>query len=307
MHNDNYRGHIAMLTANIIFGLNTPIAKTVLRSELIGSFALSFFRMAGAALLFWVASIFTKREKVTGKDLILLFFASLLGIQCNQILFLYGLSMTSPIDASIVATMVPIITMIFAALFVKEPITLKKAGGVFLGFSGAILLILGGNLAFETNGNMNGNLICLASALSFATYLTVFKGLISRYSPVTLMKWMFLFAAVCCTPISWKEVAAVDYGSLTTDLYLRIIYVVAMATFVAYFLIPIGQKNLRPTLVSIYNYLQPFVASIVAVVLGIGVLGWSQGVAAGLIFLGVWLVTMSKSRAQVEAEKNLRS
>lgn len=300
----NLRGHLAMFTANVIFGLNIPITKAIFSTGLISPYVLSFFRMTGAAVLFWLVSAFMRREKVPAKDLILLFCASLLGIQINQILFFRGLESTSPIDASIIATLVPILTMVFAAIFVKEPITWKKAFGVFMGMSGAIIIVASSSGSSGSSGpssSMTGNIFCMLSAMSYALYLSLFRGLISRYHPVTLMKWMFLFAAACTIPFFWNDVAAVDYSALPSSMYLSIIYVVGLATFVAYFMIPIGQRNLRPTLVSMYNYIQPFISSIAAVTLGMAVFGWPKALAAVLIFTGVYFVTISKSRAQMQA------
>ena len=144
MSASKYKGHIAILTANIIWGLNSPISKTVLNSGDISPFALTTFRMVGAAAAFWLVSLFTKRENVPPKDLAMLFFAALCGIVFNQGVFIFGLSMTSPIDASIVSTTAPIITMIIAAFYLKEPITNKKVSGIFLGAVGALMLIISG-------------------------------------------------------------------------------------------------------------------------------------------------------------------
>lgn len=298
------RGHGAMMFTNLIFGLNTPLAKTILGPGALTSNVLTLYRIVGATVLFWVASLFTRRERVTPKDLLLLFFASLFGIQINQVSFIAGLSMTSPIDASVIVTMGPILTMVLAALHLREPITWKKAGGVLIGASGALLLILSSRTDGQAERNMIGNLLCLLSSLSFAFYLTFFKRLIGRYSPVTLMKWMFLFAAICCTPFGYGEMRTVDYGALPADIILRTLYVVVAATFLAYLIIPFGQKRLRPTVVSMYNYVQPVISSLVAVILGLDVFGWVKTGAALLVFLGVYVVTTSKSRAQLDAEKS---
>lgn len=300
-----YKGHIAMVIANIIFGLNIPIAKSVLASGSISPFTLTLLRFCGGALLFWIASLMQPREKVPPKDLMLMFFASLLGVQLNQIAFVAGLASTSPINASIIVTFTPIITMLLAALFLREPITWTKGIGVAIGAYGAWLLILGGQIPGNGSpAHIRGDVLCALSCLSYACYLTIFKPLVARYSPLTLMKWMFLYAAVCCTPFGYKELIAVDVAQLPMELILEIIYVVFMATFIAYMLIPVAQKLLRPTLVSMYNYMQPLVASLVAVAAGIDSFGWPKAVAGALVFIGVWVVNKSKSRAQVEAEHN---
>jgi drug/metabolite transporter (DMT)-like permease len=304
MQDKNLKGHAALFVAYLIFGLNTPISKAALMYEEISGLTLTFYRFAGAALLFWIISLFTKKEQVPWRDLFLLFSASLFGIFINQASFIVGLSLTSPIDASVITTLAPILTMILAAFFLKEPITWKKVTGVLIGASGALLLILNSNASGLGAAGLEGNLLCVVSTLSFAVYLTAFKKLINRYTPVTLMKWMFLFATLCSLPLCWRGVAGVDYAAVPVAIYLRIAYIVVLATFFAYLLIPIGQKWLRPTIVSMYNYLQPLVSSLVAVGLGMDAFGWRKGIAALLVFLGVYVVTQSKSRAQMDAKND---
>ncbi|GHV68260.1 membrane protein [Bacteroidia bacterium] len=303
MDDKNLKGHISLLIAYLIFGLNTPIAKEVLSHGEVSAVALTFFRMAGGAVLFWMASLFTKEETVSRRDLFLLFWASMFGIIINQFPFIIGLSLTSPIDASVITTLGPIITMLLAALFLKEPITWKKAIGVLVGASGALLLVFNSTTVDRGGSSVTGNLLCILSGISFAVYLTAFKKLILTYSPMTLMKWMFLFATVCSLPFSWGDVAQIRYAELPLNMYLEIGFVVVVATFVSYLLIPVGQKLLRPTIVSMYNYLQPLVSSLLAVALGMDIFGWLKSSAAILVFLGVYIVTKSKSLAQLEAEK----
>ncbi|GHT61038.1 membrane protein [Bacteroidia bacterium] len=293
-------GHGALSAAYVIFGLNTPIMKSVLMDGEISPLALAFFRIAGAALLFWIASVFVPKEKVSRRDLLLLFGASMAGIFFNQLFFGIGLSKTSPIDASVITTVAPILTMILAAFFLKEPITWLKAIGVLIGASGALLLIFNNNLD-RGGASFAGNLFCILSTLSFVIYLTAFKNLIMRYSAVTLMKWMFLFAFICSLPVCWHDASAIDYNALPVNIWLEVLYVVGLATFLSYLLIPIGQKYLRPTIVSMYNYVQPIVSSLVAVAIGMDVFGWKKALAAILVFVGVYVVTQSKSRAQMEA------
>jgi drug/metabolite transporter (DMT)-like permease len=304
MEDKNFKGHGALLVAYVIFGLNTPIAKNVLEhDEICSGLALTFYRIGGAAFLFWTLSLFTKRESVPLRDLLMLFGASLFGIFFNQMTFIAGLSQTSPINASVIVTTAPIMTMLLAAFFLKEPITWKKAIGVLVGASGALLLIFSGDTSDQHQTTINGSLLCLVSTLSFCIYLAAFKKIVLKYSPVTLMKWMFLFAAICSLPFCWKDIVAVNYAEVPADIYLQIFYIVGLATFFAYLLLPIGQKLLRPTIVSMYNYIQPIVSSLVAVALGMDRFGWVKGGATALVFLGVYIVTISKSYAQLKAER----
>ena len=307
MDKGKLKGHAALWVANIVWGLNAPICKSVLLSPEhpggVSPFALSVYRMVGACLLFWSISLLLPRERVARRDIVRLFFASVFGIQLNQMLFLWGLSLTSPIDSSIIATVVPILTMLLAMFFLREPITWLKSGGVLLGAAGALLLVLTGRHGAGGTSSLRGDILCIVSAVSYATYLTAFRDAIVRYSPVTTMKWMFLFAALAAVVVYYGPLTEVDYAALTPGTWAGGGYVVVCSTFLSYLMVPIGQRYLRPTLVSIYNYVQPVVAVLFTVALGLDTFGVTKGFAALCVFAGVWLVTKSKSRAQLEQEK----
>ncbi|MDR2472938.1 MAG: DMT family transporter [Tannerella sp.] len=297
-------GHSALATAYILFGLNIPIMKSVLTDGHITSIDMAFFRFIGALAAFWLLSLFLPSEKVSRRDMLLLFPASLTGLFINQFTFSFGLAITSPVDAALINTVGPIMTMLLAALFLKEPITWLKAIGVLIGVGGALLLIFSNGIhSTEQSSSLPGNMLILTSTLSFVIYLTAFKPLIMRYSPVTLMKWMFLYATVCSLPFCLHRVIEINFADISANIWLSTLYVVFIATFLCYFLVPIGQKYLRPTIVSMYNYVQPVVSSLIAVIIGMDAFGWRKGIATGLIFLGVYVVTQSKSRAHIEKSR----
>ena len=300
----SYKGHLVTAIAYIFFGLNIPAVKSVIGDAGITGLSVTFYRMAGAAALFWVASIFVPKERVRPRDLGWIFIAGLFCILFNQTAFIEGLSLTSPIDAAVVTTLTPMLTMVLATFFLREPITFMKAGGVAVGASGALILILGGGaLAGRGGASILGDVLCALSSLSFAIYLTAFKRLITTYSPVTLMKWMFLFSAVLALPVCWKDVVAVDYGGLGWKEWATLGFIICGGSFLTFLLVPIGQRFLRPTVLGMYNYLQPLVASLVAVAAGMDTFGPTKGLATLLVFAGVWIVTLSKSRAQIESGK----
>lgn len=308
MDSGKLKGHAALWVANIIWGLNAPICKGVLISAEnpggVSPFALSVYRMVGACLLFWTVSAFLPRERVAPRDILLLLFASVFGIQLNQMLFLWGLSLTSPIDSSIIATIVPILTMILAMFFLREPITWLKSGGVALGCFGALLLVAVSQHGAGQASSVIGDFLCIVSAVSYAVYLTAFRNVIVRYSPVTTMKWMFLFAAVVSVVIYFGPLTQVDYAALSPRTWGGIGYVVICSTFVSYLMVPVGQRYLRPTVVSMYNYVQPVVAVVFTIAVGLDSFGFTKAAAALCVFAGVWLVTRSKSRAQLDAERS---
>ncbi|MCD8270051.1 MAG: DMT family transporter [Parabacteroides sp.] len=288
----------------------SPVSKAVLIAGPISALSLTTFRMVGAAVIFWQASLFTKKEHVNHQDLMKLLFAALLGIVLNQGSFIFGVSLTSPINASIVTTTTPIITMIIAAFYLKEPVTGKKVLGIFIGAAGALLLILSSQATAASGGkssNIWGDLLCLLAQFSFSFYFVLFKGLIGRYSPVTLMKWMFTYASICTIPFTFNHISAIDFANLPAEIYLDIAYVVIGGTFLSYLFIPIGQTLLRPTVACMYNYVQPIVASLIAVLWGMDTFGVMKGIAVVLVFSGVYIVTQSKSKAQLEAYQAAKS
>lgn len=302
-----WKGHASMLGANVMWGLMSPLAKLVIIGGAVTPLVVTDLRIFGAMILFWIASLFQKPEHVNHKDLARLFGASLLGIVFNQGCFIFGVGLTTPGDASIITTSMPLWAMVLAAFFLKEPITGKKVLGIASGAGGALLLILGSQQANEahTSGNTYiwGDLLVLLAQLSYALYIVLYKDFVNKYSLITIMKWMFTYAFICILPFSasslmqtnWSELRLVDIGALS--------FIVVGATFCSYMFIVIGQKNLRPTVAGMYNYIQPLVACIVAICLGMDTFNLTKAIAVVLIFGGVYLVTASRSRAELSSSK----
>ena len=295
--------HLSMFLACAFWGLMAPVGKDAMTHGLTGIHMVTF-RVAGAAILFWIASFFVKKENPPLRDILLLGLAGLFGLVLNQCCYTIGLSITSPINSSIVTTSMPIFAMILSAIILKEPITAKKAGGVFMGFSGALMLILTSATADNSKvGDIRGDLLCMFAQLSFAFYLSMFNRLIKRYSVFTVNKWMFTFAALVITPFTYSDVAAIPFASITLRTWLETAFVVVVCTFFCYILTMQAQQVLRPTVVSAYNYVQPLVAVIVSVLTGLGVFKPTHALAVLLVFFGVRFVTKSKSRKDMEKAK----
>ena len=253
------------------------------------------FRVTGGALLFWITSFFTKKEHVPRRDLLRFVGAGALGIIANQCCYIIGLSITSPINASIVTTSMPIFALILSAIILKEPITGRKSLGVMMGCSGALILILTSAQAASSKvGDIRGDLMCLGAQFSYALYVVFFNPLVKKYSTVTVNKWMFLFAALLIDPFSFSHVADIQWSSVPMSTWWETAYVVGIGTYLAYILTIIGQRTLRPTVVSIYNYVQPCVSVVVSVLAGLGVFKWSHAIAIILVFSGVRLVSKHK-------------
>ncbi len=300
-------GHASMFLANVSWGFMSPVAKIVMVGGVVTPLVLTDVRVFGAMILFWLVSFFQKPERVAPRDMIKLFVASLLAIVFNQGCFIFGVGLTSPGDASIITTSMPLWAMLLAAFFLKEPITGKKVVGVACGAIGALLLILGNNqgAANASSGDnyIWGDLLVILAELSYALYIVLFKNFVTRYSLITIMKWMFTYAFICVLPFSYNDLMATRWSDLGLQGVGAISFIVVFATFISYMLIVVGQKRLRPTVTGMYNYIQPLVACIVSVYLGMDSFNLAKAFAVALIFGGVYLVTTSKSRAEMEEEK----
>ena len=299
------KGHSSMLGANVMWGLMSPVAKFVMVGGAVTPLVVTDLRITGAMVLFWIASFFQKPERVAPKDLLKLLGASLLAIVFNQGCFIFGVGLTSPVDASIITTSMPLLAMVLAAIYLKEPITGKKVLGIAVGATGALLLILGSHQVSEAKAAGNhyiwGDLLVLLAQFSYALYFVLFKNFVNKYSLITIMKWMFTYAFICALPFSYNDLLHTEWKSLQNTEIGALVFIVVGSTFISYVLIVIGQKNLRPTVAGMYNYVQPLVASIVAVCWGMYTFNFVKIISVALIFGGVYLVTNSRSKAEMEA------
>ena len=290
-------GHLACFIAYAIFGINIIVCKDLTSSRLISPIALFCIRSIGAGALFWLISCFLPKEQVEKKDYGKILLASLLGFFLTQITFLVAIPDITPMDCSMVSALSPIYTMFIAAYALKEPITLRKVGGVVISFLGIIYLIM--NSVTSTGGttetSVTGILLIIANSICFSLYLGLFKPVISRYSVITFMKWIFLFATAFSLPIAGHELLTFDYTQLSGIYLSELAFLIVCSTFITYFLIPLGQKRIRPTLVSMYSYVQPIIAISVSIWVGMDTLSWQKVLAAGMVFGGVLLVNYSRS------------
>ena len=297
--------HLSMFMACAFWGLMAPLGKDAMTHGLDG-ISMVTFRVVGGACLFWITSLFTEKRHVPLRDKLMFAGAGLFGLVLNQCCYTIGLSITSPVNASIVTTSMPIFAMILSAIILKEPLTGKKAIGVLMGCSGALILILTSAAAVSDKvGDIRGDLLCLGAQFSFALYLSLFNPLIKRYDVFTINKWMFLWASLMILPFTSVHMAGIEWGSVPVRTWVEAGYVVLFGTYLGYILTMIGQHTLRPTVVSVYNYVQPIVSVSASIVLGISMLQWSQALAVLLVFLGVWLVNKSRAKGETPSgDKN---
>ena len=292
-------GHLACAAAYVIFGINVVVCRDIATDGGVEPIVLFAMRALVAGGLFWIVSLFMPKERVPWQDLLRLAGAGILGLFLPQLTFLHAIAHTTPVDLSVMSTTTPIFTMFVAAIFLKEPITWKKALGVALSFGGILWLILqstfGGNGASETEPV--GIAYCFANYIVFALYLGPCRNLIARYSVVTSMKWMFLVSFVIAVPFALPHLPTTDFAAVPGYVWWEIGFMIIFSTFIAYYLVPVGQKRIRPTLVSMYGYLQPIIAIAVAIWTGMDRLTVTKVVAAVLVFTGVWVVNQSRAAA----------
>lgn len=290
------RAHIALLVVNIIYGANYSIAKEVMPG-FVKPFAFVLLRVGGALALFWLVAQFFFREKVDRKDIPRFALLALFGVAINQLLFLKGLNLTTPINASIIMISNPIVVLLLAAALLHERVSLQKIAGIALGICGALLLLLfNGSFALGSE-TITGDLMILVNSVSWALYLVLVKPLMKKYNTITIVKWVFLFGFFYVLPFGWNEMPDIVWSELPGVIWADILFVVVATTFVAYLLNTYALRALSASVVSIYIYLQPFLATLFAVVVYRNdTLDLRKITAALLIVLGVYLVSVPVRR-----------
>lgn len=299
------KGHGALLGANVIWGLYAPLGKDLLNANVMSPLALCGLKIVGAAFLFcllWAVvkivnpSAAIANENIEKKDWPKLWIASIMIIAANQLFIILGMKYASPIDGTVLCGITPFMTLILSLLFLKQKIGWMKGVGTAIGFCGMLLFVFGG----EVNTDMNvtnpvlGDSLVILSQLCGAIYLVFSGDILGKYSSFTLMKWMFLISSIVLLPLYGPQVLDINWNAMNSLMWTEFAYIILFATFMAYLLLPIGQKNVSPTVVAMYNYLQPVVATVYALLFGIAVLTGQTVLAAVLVFVGVWMVNKNQ-------------
>lgn len=298
--------YVTLVIVHLIYGANYVIAKGIM-PDVIGPSGFVLARVTGAIVLFGILFLFVN-EKVERKDKIRLALCAFFGVALNQLLFLNGLNLTSPINASILMISIPIAVIIFSYFMLEEKITPRKVIGILLGAIGAAYLILSSGTS-DKNSSILGDVLCLINAVSYAFYLVLAKPLMTRYRPITVMAWIFLFGFIYVLPFGFNQFMEVDWRQLDGLKSFSILYVVICTTFLVYLLNIFALKIVRPTVVSIFTYLQPVFAGFFAWVyfvvlksLDKEVTDYSSDITVIkifctiLIFAGVYLVTQQRKK-----------
>ena len=275
----------------LLYGFNYTLAKTVMNENYIKPFGFVLLRVIGATALFWLMSLFLPKEKIDRKDFKTIFFAAVFGVFVNMLLFLKGLEFTSPIHASTIMTITPIVILVLSVFILKERITQLKILGIAIGFIGALALTLYGKSARIADNIPLGNLMIFLNAVSYSIYVILVKKLTEKYHPFTFIKWLFLFGLILVTPFGFNELSDVKWISFTPYITFSVVFVVIGATFLTYLFNPWAISKLKASTVGIFIYLQPVIAGLFAIASGADFIDAIKISAMLLIFLGVYFVT----------------
>lgn len=285
------RAHLVTLGAFICFGLMSPLCKWAMESGLVNGVSMAAFRLCGAALLFWLIFPLAPQQKIERDDWKALVLMSLCGMGINQFCYVLGVQYTSPTNACVITTSTPVFTFILSALFLHAEVTWRRVGGLAIAAAGALVLILGSQMHGGRSGSPLGDAICLFSQFSGSLYFVFFSGVIRKYHPVVLMRWLFLISAVLTAPLWGYEVCMLPWWRLGVSEILGSLYVVVFGSFVSYLLMIVGQRHLEPPTVTAYTYIQPVIAATAGIALGVDALTWQKVAAVLCIAAGVWAIS----------------
>lgn len=293
--NKNLKAHFALLVVNIIYGANYSIAKEVMPNY-VKPFAFVLMRVGGAMILFWLVSLVFIKEKVDKKDIPRFALLAVFGVALNQLLFLKGLSLTTPINASIIMISNPIIVLWFASAMLRERISANKILGIIVGVAGASLLLLFNKSFSFGSETLAGDVMILINSISWATYIILVKPLMMKYNTFTIVKWVFLFGCIYVLPFGFQQLQEVAWNAMPVGIWWDVVFVVIATTFFAYVLNTYALRALSPSVVSIYIYLQPFLATLIAIYYYHNdTLDTRKLISGVLIIIGVYLVGKTKS------------
>lgn len=282
---------VALFMVQLLYGLNYTFAKTVINDGFVGAFGFVVLRVIGACLMFWLLGLFLPKEEIDRRDYIKFIIAAVFGVFINMILFLKGLELTSPIHASSIMTITPVIILVLSYFILKEAITTTKLIGVFLAFSGALVLTIYGKSVREADNVLLGNTFIFMNAASYSVYVILIKKLTEKYHPLTFIKWLFLFGSLMVLPFGYGDVTRIDLSSFTPYAYFSITFVVIGATFGTYLLNPLALSKLKASTVGAFIYLQPAIAGLFALAMGADEMDLVKLLAMLIIFSGVYLVS----------------
>ena len=285
----NYSPIAALIGVQLLFGSLPVIAKVVL--AVMPAVALVGFRVSITAIALVIVQAIRKRLWLHDRsDYWRLGILSLFGVTLNQLLFIGGLSRTKASNTSLLAVTIPIFTLAVSAILGKERITLPKAAGIVLASLGVILLIDPRNASFSSQTTL-GDVMIILNSLSFGIYVATSKEVITRNGAFRSMMWVFIFASLVCLPLGIFSLSTVDASSFETSIWWLTVYIALGATAVPYLLNAFAISKVSASVVAVFIYLQPLIGFILASIFLNETIDLRFGIAAALVFAGVFLTT----------------
>ncbi len=292
----NFRAHLSMLAATLLFGVNYWIAKGLMPNHLV-PMQIIFLRVLGTLIISWAIQLSIKELRILRierADYPRLVISSLLGVAINQMLFFTGLNHTTPVDAAIINSVNPILVLLFAAWLLKEKVSSTKLAGILLGATGAMILIFFGNPLSLKGGHLYGNIFIVANTTIWSLYLVISKPLMVKYNPILLMRWIFLIGFIGVVPFTFQQALQIDFSSFDSFTWFAVLYIIIGTTFLAYFFITYSLKRLSSSVVAYYTYLQPVLVAVIGIMLFAERISWVKIASSIFVFLGIYFVTRPK-------------
>lgn len=244
------------------------------------------------AFFFLIDYVLNSKEKLSlsYKDMIRLIVCGALGVAINQLTLYKGLSITTPINAALIVATIPIFVLVFSALFLRSIPTWKQSLGVMISASGAYYLIMytGGGMKIK---DLTGDVLILLNCISYAVYMVLVKPLLEKYPPLFLTKWMFAVAAVVVLPFTYQEAIQTNWTAVSSEGWMAYLYIILFATLFNYYFTTASLHWLSPVTTGAYGYLQPFLATLFAVSLGLDFLSPEKIIAGVIIVFGILLTS----------------
>ena len=298
MYNNRiFKAHIAVLFTNFIFGVNYSVVKLI-SPEHIHPLALNMARILVAFLMFWGLFLIKPSKNppigIDKKDIPRFIVCASTGVVLNQVFFLRGLSLTSPIHASLLALITPILIVFIAAWMVKETLSLLKITGLCVAVAGAVILIAGRQQTLAKDTMFLGDIYVMINAVFYSLFMVWAKPLMQKYNPLHVVRWIFTFGFIMIVPFAGKELYDTQWHTFSEANWTALSIVCVGATFISYLFNAYGIAVIGSSNTGVYIYTQPLFAAIIAMIFMGETLGIQKLLAALLIFIGVYMVSYQK-------------
>lgn len=286
------RAHLALIAVAMIYGANHSIAKIAMSSPCVNADSLVFLRLLGGTVLMWIIFWRLDLRLIAAQDWLRLVLCALFGTAANMLLFFRGLELTTPINSALIMTTSPIMALVLAFLWRQEAMSILKVMGILLAALGSTILILYKGHDVLPARNILGDIFILINAMFFALFLVIGKSLMTKYHPMLVMKALFPLGLLMVLPFAWEELGEIRFCEWSTTTTLSVLFVIICTTFMTYALNGYALSKVHASVVSSYTYLQPFFATLFALLLGLDRLHISNIFGGVLIVFGVLLISI---------------